>query len=113
MSLSLTRNARMFLTPVPPLGLGLLATIFTLDLGLETKVGDGGPVGAELGPATAGCGGCGLVLPNNTSLIAFAACAADLIALGSLFPAGNLFVRGIIKCSQYFLTFNEFYESFQ
>ena len=103
----------MFLTPVPPLGLGLPATTFTLDLGLETKLGDGGPVGAELGPATAGCGGCGLALPNNTSLIAFAACPADLIALGGLFPAGNLFVRGIIKCLQYFLTFNEFYENFQ
>ena len=103
----------MFLSPVPPLGLGLLATTFTLDLGLETRLGDEGPVGAELGPVTAGCGGCGLVLPNNTSLIAFAACAADVIALGGLFPAGNLFVRSIVKCFQYFLTFNEFYESFQ
>ena len=103
----------MFLTPVPSLCLGLLATTFTLDLGLETKLSDGGPVGAELSPATADCGSCDLVLPNNTSLIAFAACAAHLIALGGLFPAGNLFVRGIIKCFQYFLTFNEFYESFQ
>ena len=88
----------MFLTPILPLGLGLLVTTFTLDLGLATKLRDGGPVGTELGPATAGCGGCGLVLPNKTSLIAFAACAADLIALGSLFPAGNLFVRATIKC---------------
>ena len=88
----------MFLTPIPPLGLGL-ATTFTLDLGLETKLGDGGPVGAELGPATAGCGACGLlVFPKKTSLIAFAACAADLTALGGLFPNGSLFVRGIIKC---------------
>ena len=88
----------MFLTPIPPLGLGL-ATTFTLDLGLETKLGDGGPVGAELGPATAGCGACDLlVFPNKTSLIAFAACAADLTALGGLFPNGSLFVRGIIKC---------------
>ena len=79
MSLFLTQNARMLLTPVPPLDLGLLATTFTFDLGLETKLGDGGPVGRELGPATAGC-----------------ACTADLIALGSLFPAGNLFVRGIL-----------------
>ena len=87
----------MFLTPIPPLGLGL-ATTFTLDLGLETKLGDGGPVGAELGPATADCGACGLVFPNKTSLIGFAACAADLTALGGLFPTGSLFVRGIIKC---------------
>ena len=77
----------MFLTPIPPLGLGL-ATTFTLDLGLETKIG----------PAPAGCGACGLVFPNKTSLITFAACAADLTALGGLFPTGRLFVRGIIKC---------------
>ena len=113
MSLFLLRNACMFLTPIPPLGLGLLFTTFTLDLGFATKLGDGGPVGAELGLGTAGCGSCVLVLLNKTSLIAFAAGVADLIALGGLFPAGNLFVQGIIKCFYYFLTLDEFYESFQ
>ena len=68
--LFLLRNACMFLTRLPPLGLGL-ATTFTLYLGLEAKLGDGGPVGTELGPANAGCGACGLVFPNKTSLIAF------------------------------------------